>query len=65
MSETSLVIPERFQAAYQHIKQLEQYERYIGAFIFGSLARGEATEKSDLDVQVLVDEDNPPSLIMC
>lgn len=59
MSEISLVIPPRFQPAYQHIKQLEQYERYIGAFIFGSLARGEATENSDLDAQVIVDEDNP------
>jgi hypothetical protein len=59
VSDTSPAIPERFQVAYQHIKQLGQYERYIGAFIFGSLARGEATENSDLDVQVLVNEDNP------
>jgi len=59
MSATLPNIPERFQAAYQQIKRLESYERYIGAFIFGSLARCEAAEKSDLDVQVLVDEDNP------
>ncbi len=58
MSETPLTIPERFQPAYHYIKQLEQYERYIGAFIFGSLARGEATEHSDLDVKVAVNEDN-------
>ncbi len=58
MLETPLTIPERFQPAYYYIKQLEQYERYIGAFIFGSLARGEATEHSDLDVQVAVNEHN-------
>src|SRR6266567_230679 len=56
MLETPLTTPERFQPAYYYIKQLEQYERYIGAFIFGSLARGEATEHSDLDVQVAVNE---------
>src|SRR5215471_675281 len=57
MSDTP--IPERFQPAYHYIKQLEQYERYLGAFIFGSLARGEATEHSDLDVKVAINEDNP------
>ncbi len=59
MSETLPVIPERFQPAYYYIKQLEQYERYIGAFIFGSLARDEATEHSDLDVKVAINVDNP------
>lgn len=59
MSEILLAIPERFQPAYQYIKQLEQYTRYLGAFIFGSLARGEATEQSDLDVKVAINEDNP------
>jgi predicted nucleotidyltransferase len=52
-------IPARFQPAYQQIKQLELHERYLGAFIFGSLARGEATEASDLDVKVAIDADNP------
>jgi hypothetical protein len=51
-------IPERFLAAYQRIQQLEQHERYLAAFFFGSLARGEATENSDLDVKVIVNEDN-------
>lgn len=58
MSETLPAIPARFQPAYHYIKQLEQYERYIGAFIFGSLARGETTEHSDLDVKIAVDEHN-------
>jgi hypothetical protein len=58
MLDTPITIPERFQPAYHYIKQLEQYERYIGAFIFGSLARGEATEHSDLDVKVAVNKDN-------
>jgi hypothetical protein len=45
------------------IKALEAQERYIGAFVFGSVARGEETAQSDVDVQVIVDEDNPcPSI---
>ncbi|HJT55626.1 MAG TPA: nucleotidyltransferase domain-containing protein [Ktedonobacteraceae bacterium] len=56
-------IPERFLAAYQSIQQLEQHERYIAAFIFGSLARGETTEERDTDVKVIVSEDNPCSNI--
>jgi Polymerase beta, Nucleotidyltransferase len=59
MSEIIPAIPERFHTAYQYIKQLEQYTRYLGAFVFGSLARGEATELSNLDVKVAVNEDNP------
>jgi len=63
MSEMLPVVPEPFQAAYYYIKRLEQYERYIGAFIFGSLARGEATEHSDLDIKAAIKEDNPCSNI--
>lgn len=33
--------------------------RYVGALVFGSVAQGTATEASDLDVRVLVDENNP------
>ncbi|HEX4205167.1 MAG TPA: nucleotidyltransferase domain-containing protein [Ktedonobacteraceae bacterium] len=51
-------MPERFQAAYQCVERLEQHQRYLAAFIFGSFARGEATERSDLDVHVVVGEDN-------
>ncbi|HEX6478530.1 MAG TPA: nucleotidyltransferase domain-containing protein [Ktedonobacteraceae bacterium] len=56
-------IPERFLAAYQPIQQLAQHERYLAAFIFGSLARGEETQNSDMDVKVIVNEDNPCSNI--
>src|SRR5579863_6193001 len=58
MSAQLPVIPQRFLAAYQHIERLERHDRYLAALIFGSLARGMTTEKSDLDVIVLVDEDN-------
>ena len=51
-------IPTRFLAAYQSIARLEKYDRYLAAYIFGSFARGETTEHSDLDVNVIVDEDN-------
>jgi predicted nucleotidyltransferase len=51
--------PKRFHAAYQAIQRLESYDRYRGAFIFGSLARQEATAHSDCDVQIIIDEDNP------
>lgn len=59
MSERLSVSSQRFQAAYQAIQRLASYDRYLGAFIFGSLARQEATEQSDCDVQVIIDEDNP------
>lgn len=59
MSPRPDALPERFLAAYQCIEHLEQSERCLAAYIFGSLARGETTEHSDLDVHVIVDEDNP------
>jgi predicted nucleotidyltransferase len=51
-------IPRRFLTAYQSIARLEQYDRYLAAYIFGSFARGEATEHSDLDVNVIIGENN-------
>lgn len=63
MPEPSHSIPQRFLAAYQAIERLEQHGRYLAAYIFGSLARGEATRQSDFDVHVVVDEDNPCSNI--
>lgn len=39
------------------IKALQHQDRYLGAFIFGSVARGEATDRSDLDVKVVIDKD--------
>lgn len=56
---TQLAFPARFAEAYRHVQHLERQGRYRGAFIFGSVARGEATARSDLDVKVIVDEDNP------
>lgn len=58
MSQQSVTGLKRFQVAYQTVEQLAQHGRYLAAFVFGSFARGEATEHSDLDVQVIVDEDN-------
>lgn len=52
-------MPEKFQRAIDRIRGLEKHERYIGAFVFGSVARGEITENSDLDVVVITSEDNP------
>jgi len=49
------MIPERFRAALQTVQQLSAMDRYRGAFVFGSVARGDATETSDLDVRVLVE----------
>ncbi|HLZ56474.1 MAG TPA: nucleotidyltransferase domain-containing protein [Ktedonosporobacter sp.] len=59
MIQSHVPIPERFQPAYQCIQRLAQDERYLAAYIFGSLARGEATNKSDFDVHVIINEDNP------
>jgi len=52
-------IPVRFVATYNAIAQLAHADRYLGAFIFGSVARGTATAQSDFDVKVLIDRDNP------
>ena len=52
-------IPARFLPAYRQIERLQRHQRYLGAFVFGSVARGDATERSDLDVKVVVAEDNP------
>jgi predicted nucleotidyltransferase len=59
MSQRFSAFPERFFAALQAVECLQFHDRYLGAFIFGSLARWEATERSDCDVQVIVNEDNP------
>jgi predicted nucleotidyltransferase len=52
-------IPARFRTAVHRIQQLQAVERYKAAYIFGSVARGETTPASDLDVHVLVDHENP------
>jgi len=58
MSQLPVTMPERFRIAYEAVKKLERYDRYRAAYIFGSIARGQATRHSDLDVHVVVDEDN-------
>jgi predicted nucleotidyltransferase len=55
-SSTIPVLPACFRPAYQAIQRLEGHERYLAAFIFDTVARGEAIESSDLDVQVIVNE---------
>lgn len=62
MSETIPQLPPHFQKAIEKIKALEQYERYQGAFLFGSAARGDVTAKSDLDVHIIVPEENCDSI---
>jgi predicted nucleotidyltransferase len=52
-------IPLRFREAFNALQKLEQYDRYTGALIFGSVAKGSHTDKSDLDVKVVVGDDNP------
>lgn len=58
MPEITPPVPARFVTAYNSIQLLANDPRYLAAFIFGSLARGEVTDQSDLDVRVIVDEDN-------
>lgn len=52
-------IANKFQPAFEKVKQLRLKERYLAAFIFGSVARGDAEEESDFDVKVVVDQHNP------
>jgi predicted nucleotidyltransferase len=49
----------RFKKGIEAIKALSDDPRYVAAFVFGSVAEGTSNEKSDLDVKVIVDEDNP------
>ncbi|MDR3642378.1 MAG: nucleotidyltransferase domain-containing protein [Candidatus Doudnabacteria bacterium] len=49
---------EQIDKAIKIIKQLENYSEYEAAFIFGSVARGDITENSDLDVRVITVADN-------
>lgn len=44
--------------AIERVKILAGDDRYLGAFIFGSVARGETTEYSDLDVKVVTKKEN-------
>ena len=42
----------------ERIRKLANDARYEAAFVFGSVAEGTSTDKSDLDVRVIVDDDN-------
>jgi hypothetical protein len=53
-----ITIPERFWKAVKNIIDLQDEERYLGAYIFGSVAEGTSTDKSDLDVRVIVNAYN-------
>lgn len=52
-------LPTEYHTAYHRIKLLAQHPRYLGACIFGSVAKNHATPSSDLDVKVVIDQDNP------
>ncbi|MGE5333848.1 MAG: nucleotidyltransferase domain-containing protein [Nitrososphaerota archaeon] len=52
-------LPNKFWKGIEAVKALSSNPRYQAAFIFGSVAEGTSTDKSDLDVKVIVDEDNP------
>lgn len=56
MSKSKLREP--FLSAYRKIEELQKYDRYLAAYIFGSVVRGEQDKNSDLDVMVIVDENN-------
>ncbi len=46
------------QIAIDTVKKLKKDKRYLAGYIFGSVARGDATKESDLDVKVIVENDN-------
>lgn len=56
---SDLPVSPRFLPAYRALARLAQEPRYLGAFIFGSVAHGDTTGESDCDVIVVVDADNP------
>jgi hypothetical protein len=56
---TAFELSKRFWRGIEAVTALSSNPRYQAAFIFGSVAEGTSTGKSDLDVKVIVDEDNP------
>lgn len=49
----------RFKKGLSKVHKLAEMPRYQAALVFGSVAEGTSTSKSDLDVIVTVDQDNP------
>ena len=47
-----------FAQGIKRIRKLANDARYEAAFVFGSVAEGTSTDKSDLDVRVIVDDDS-------
>jgi predicted nucleotidyltransferase len=54
-----ITLNSHFKKGIAKITELSKQSRYQSAFIFGSVAEGTSNAKSDLDVKVIVDEDNP------
>ena len=52
-------LPARFAPALERVWRLARDDRYLAAFVFGSVALGTHTDQSDLDVKVVTAEDNP------
>lgn len=52
MSKTKILEP--FLGAFNQVKKLDRYDRYVGAFIFGSVVRGDITKDSDIDIKIVV-----------
>lgn len=51
------VLKTRYDQVVQQITTLQRYDRYEGAFVFGSYVTDELHEQSDLDVVVLVTDE--------
>lgn len=51
-------VPKKFSLAITSIKGLAKRERYLAAFLFGSIVRGEVTDESDLDAKVVVNDES-------
>lgn len=53
----------RFNEAVESLKRFEEYDDYLGAFVFGSYARGQIDIHSDLDVKIIVKQTNTCSAV--
>jgi predicted nucleotidyltransferase len=51
-------VPARFRPAVRAVERLAEDEDCLAALLFGSIARGEGTDVSDLDVHVVAREEN-------
>ena len=56
MNTTELI--QKYKSTVEKIVQLEQYDRYQGAFIFGSVANGQIHLESDIDIVVVVNDED-------